>query len=129
MSNIDSSNNNHSQNFKIGQLYNCFQTQLNDLNFSVHNKKYTRYVQHQFPSCIDHIYLNCPDKFSPVETTRNTLSDHCVLTTVYKTKSPIFFPKFIKIQDRRKLSKDSLEKLLTNQSLSKLFFNILTQIL
>ena len=36
---IYSSNDNHSQKFKVGQSYNCLQTQLNDPIFSVYNKK------------------------------------------------------------------------------------------
>ena len=109
--NIDTiRNSNHNNKFKINDIYDILQDHLNFRNFSLHNKKATRFAQHNQPSCIDHIFSNCPTKITQVQTYRNIFSDHCLLKTSYKVKANPFSPKYVKVSDRKKLTKDALEK-------------------
>ena len=70
--NIDTSlNAKHNKKHKITDLSDLRLSHLNLYDITQHNKEYTRYVSHQHPSCIDHIYSNCPNNIRNIVTNRN----------------------------------------------------------
>ena len=106
-------NTEHNKKFKVSSIYNMHQEHLHSTNFCQHNHKPTRYVSHQTPTCIDHIYSNCVNKIVHPETIRIPFSDHTLLKAIYKTKGTFSTPKFIL---------KSNQNLLTKEKLSKCFF-------
>merc|ERR1712112_532441 len=64
---------------------------------------------HRTPSCIDHIFSNCPNKLINTTTHTNTNSDHSFLTTTYVSQEAIYTPKFIKIRDKKQLTRQNLK--------------------
>ena len=121
--NIDSNpNDKHNKIFKISKLFKMLQEHVNVNNLCCHNNKFTRFVRHQPPSCIDHIYSNCPHKIYNVNTIRTTFSDHAMLICCYKMNKQIYTPKFINVRDRKKLTEQNLLKYINaNLNLSKIF--------
>ena len=93
--NIDTSlNAKHNKKYKITELYDLRLSHINNHNITQHNNDNTRYVSHQPPSCIDHIYSNCPNNISNIATNRNIFSDHCTVTGQYHSKEILYQPKF-----------------------------------
>ena len=79
-SNVDSLLN---KQFQLRNITNMLADHMNTNNIAQMNFKNTRYVSHQIPSCIDHIYSNVPNKVTDVEIHINTSSDHSIITTYY----------------------------------------------
>ena len=102
--NVDTlSNTEHNKKFKVSRIYNMHQEHLHANNFCQHNHKPTRYVSHQAPTCIDHIYSNCANKIVHPETIRIPFSDHTLLRAIYKTKGIVYTRKFILCKVKSKL--------------------------
>ena len=111
--NIDTlTDSNHNKTNKITPLHTLLQEQLNNLNLTQHNNKHTHIPLHRSPSCIDHIFLNIPNKLINTTTHKNINSDHSYLTTTYMTNEPIYTPKFIEIRDNKQLTRQNLKNLL-----------------
>ena len=82
--NLDSSKNSwHNKRYKLKDLYESLNVIKNKYNITQHNHKFTHFVPHQPPSCIDHIYSNCANKIINVTTHKNTTSDHSIITAQY----------------------------------------------
>ena len=71
---------NHNKKYKIIDLQDKLSSHVNDNDITQHNTDYTRYVSHQPPSIIDHIYSNCPNNIKNIKTKTNIFSDHCTIT-------------------------------------------------
>ena len=122
-SNIDTSDNNsHNIRFNIKKLYDMWTGFLGDNNLVILNTELTRFVSHQDPSTIDHIISNCPAKLGPIRTIKNNISDHCMLTTIYKSKGFKSEPKFKIIRNFQNVTHENLRDLiLDNQNLEHIF--------
>ena len=122
-SNIDTSeNNNHNNRFNIKKLYDMWSGFLSDNNLVILNTELTRFASHQDPSTIDHIISNCPTKLGPIRTIKNNISDHCMLTTIYKSKGFKTEPKFKIIRNFQNVTHENLRDLiLDNQNLEHIF--------
>ena len=107
--NIDSCvESNHNKQYKIKDLKILLDDHYNSNNITMHNNKFTRFVRHQMPSSIDHIYSNCINKMLNVQTITNTCSDHAILTAQYNSNGILYHSKFIKSRNSRLLTKNSL---------------------
>ena len=85
--NIDTSlNANHNKKYKIMDLSDLRSNHINTNDITQHNFDFTRYASHQPPSCIDHIYSNCPNNMTNISTDRNIFSDHCTITGQFNSK-------------------------------------------
>ena len=113
--NIDTSDNSsHNRTFKTTQLLTNFRQHLQTHDLTILNNRYTRITKHQQPSTIDHITTNVPTKCNNTQTHLNIDSDHCILTTTYNTKHQITNPKYITIRNNNLLTKNKLQKYVTN---------------
>ena len=120
--NIDTlKNSNHNTTNRINPLHDILQQHISIYNITQHNNKPTHYPLHKTPSCIDYIFSNVPNKIINTTTTKNPDSDHSYLTTTYMTNEQIYTPKFIKIRDKRHLTKDNLNLAI---NLNKNFYKI-----
>ena len=101
--NIDSSISNFNNRYKVDKLMGMLDDHLNKFNLSQCNFDYTRVVSHQQPSCIDHIYSNCADKITNIQTINNIDSDHKYIVCNYSTKESQYHPKNILVRDYTQL--------------------------
>ena len=109
--NIDTSlNANHNKKNSITNLYDQLLNHINNNDITQHNNNYTRYVSHQPPSTIDHIYSNCPNNIKNICTNRNIFSDHCTITGQYHSKETLYQPKFFFKRNVKLLTKCELTK-------------------
>ena len=107
--NIDTSlNASHNKKYKILELSDLRSNHLNSNNITQHNFDFTRYVSHQPPSCIDHIYSNCPNNITNISTDRNIFSDHCTIIGQYNSKEQIYQQKFFIKRNFQLLTKNAL---------------------
>ena len=108
--NLDSNQNSmHNKIYKLKDLHDVKKIHLDTYNISQHNFKNTHFRKQRNPSCIDHIFSNCPNNINNVTTHTNCMSDHSILTANYNTKNIKTYPKFIKIRKWNKLTKNKLK--------------------
>ena len=94
-SNIDTSDNSvHNNNYKLKHIYEDLLNFLQKHNIVLHNNKYTFFNNIHSPSCIDHIYSNCPLHITNVTTSKNIYSDHAIVTAIYSSKYKAINPRF-----------------------------------
>ena len=116
--NLDSNPNAaHNKIYKIYKLVTLFNDHLESNGITTHNKKMTRYESNSPPSSLDHFYSNCPTNIDNVQTHTNIFSDHSIISLCYSSKLKIYQPKFIKVRNRKLLTKNRLEKFI-NQSIA-----------
>ena len=65
----------HNSANSVGVLYDRLMNHLYENNLTQHNFKLTHFSRIFKPSCIDHIYSNCPLKIDNVTTHTNSTSD------------------------------------------------------
>ena len=107
--NIDTNvNSYHNSANSVGVLYDRLMNHLYENNLTQHNFKLTHFSRIFKPSCIDHIYSNCPLKIDNVTTHTNSTSDHSIVTAYYHSKNKIYGQKFVKIRDKRNLTINKL---------------------
>lgn len=122
--NIDSNpNSSHNKSYNLKKIYDILQSLINKHDVTQHNNKMTRFATHQPPSCIDHIYSNCPNKISNVKTHSNATSDHSIITAQYTSKHQIYHPKFIKIRKHSLINKYNLTSYINSSDLLNSIFN------
>ena len=121
--NLDTSlNAKHNKKYKITDLNDLRLSHINVNDITQHNHKHTRYVSHQPPSCIDHIYSNCPNNIKNIETKRNIFSDHCTITGQYHAKEIIYQQKFFLKRNFHLLTKNELSKYIQSSSILQTIF-------
>ena len=84
--NIDTSlNAKHNKKYKITDLHDHMLSHININQITQHNNDHTRYVSHQPPSTIDHIYSNCPNNMKNIKTTKSIFFrlDNIILENSY----------------------------------------------
>ena len=114
--------NTHNKRYNIKELKELLTQHVINNNLTIHNNKYTRIVSNQPPSCIDHIYSNCVNKITNVNTHKNIYSDHCILTAQYNTDQQIYHPKFIKSRNSKLLQRRTLIKYINESPLLNSIF-------
>ena len=60
-----------------------FNQYLEEMDLSIMNNEYTRLMEGQDSSCIDHIITNCPKKMKNIATHINSISDHETVSATY----------------------------------------------
>ena len=121
--NIDTNiNAKHNKIYKIENLAAMLRDHLEDKGLITHNNELTRFQQNQDPSCIDHLYSNCPRNISNVITHKNLFSDHSLISLIYNTKSKFYTPKFTNVRNFKLLSRERMLLFLDNSiELNKIF--------
>ena len=100
-----------------------WQNHLNKYNITQHNFKYTHFRPNQKPSCIDHLYSNCPNHINNVSTHTNGISDHSIITANYSTKHEIVHPKYIKVRNWKSLTNNKIQNAIDQSDLMNSIFN------
>ena len=122
--NIDTRcNTSHNAQYKIKDLFDMLFAHLNKYGICIHNKKFTRYRAHQQPSCIDHIFSNCPVKIIDVKTTLTGMSDHCILSAKYTFNGKPYEPSYRISRNFQALTKSALELAIDNSECLNSIFN------
>ena len=98
----------HNKIYKISEMLKMLNDHITSNNLCCHNKKITRFVRHQPPSCIDHVHSNCPYKIFNIDTIRTTFSDHAMIICNYKMNKRLYNPKFVNTNNRKNLSRHNL---------------------
>ncbi len=121
--NIDTLPNNiHNNKYKIQTLKNRLMTYLQTNNLANHIHLPTRHSSNTTPSCIDHIYTNCPTQIHNTQIHNTGASDHCLLTTTYTTKHTTLQPTHIYKRKYHLLTQHTLEQYIQNsQPLTDIF--------
>ena len=109
--NIDSNKDSKiNKQYKLKGLIDLLQSHMAQNNISQHNHQNTHFQSNHSPSCIDHIYSNCPNKVSNVTTIPCTIADHHIISCIYKTNATIYKPRFIKSRNFKLLTRESLSQ-------------------
>merc|ERR1712240_281714 len=101
----------------------------NNINYTIHNKENTYFINQTPISCIDHIYSNCPHKLSHISTINSRQSDHALLSAIYQTKAPVNPPKIIYTRPKYLLTEHTLNKYLNNNDIIQTAFNYMDPVL
>merc|ERR1712240_172005 len=121
--NMDHENENYNNKYRIETIKERTIQFLTEHNITTHNKDQTYYINQTPISCIDHIYLNCPQKLTHITTINNGLSDHATLTATYHTKAPINNPKIIYTRPKHLLTEHNLNAYLNNNDIIQTAYN------
>ena len=121
-SNLDTSpDNHHNLQHKVEKLMEKFANTIETLNLDIVNKEFTRYVNHQNPSTIDHFITNSTNKKANILTKNVTFSDHCLLQAFYKVKIQNN-TQFKKVRDWKLFNQQNIDKYFNiNENLNKVF--------
>ena len=107
--NLDTSNNSsHNHQYNLKDLTQQLQEHLDQHNIIRHNNKPTHFSTTHKPTCIDHIFSNCPLKITNTTTYKNAMSDHALLSTIYSSKENIVHPKYFYSRNNKLLTKKAL---------------------
>ena len=86
------------------------------------NEEYTRFMNGQDPSCIDHIITNSPKKVKNIATHVNSISDHETVSATYHPDGRKPTIAEMVTRNTKNITSDNMEKELSqNEKLRKLF--------
>ena len=102
--------NTHNARYNIQALQDTLTQHMHDNNIVIHNNTPTHFSHNTTPSCIDHIYSNCPTLLHNTTTLHTGASDHSILTTQYNTRNTTTQPTHISVRPRHLLTQHSLEQ-------------------
>ena len=106
--NIDSNREaKHNKIYKNLELFKMLHDHVTANNLCCHNNTFTRFVKHQPPSCIDHVYSNCPHKMYNISTVRTPFSNCAMIICYYKMAKKNYTPKFFNIKNRKNLTRNN----------------------
>ena len=86
------------------------------------NEEYTRFMDDQDPSCIDHIITNSPKKLKNIATHVNGISDHETISATYHPDGRKPIVAEIVTRNTKNITSDTMERELSqNENLHKVF--------
>ena len=109
--NIDTSPNGGSgHRYYSSKVEREFLNYIEENQLTIMNEEYTRHMNGQDPSCIDHIMTNSPKKLKDIATHVSTISDHEIISATYHPdgRKPTIAEKITR--NTKNITSDNMEK-------------------